>query len=236
MVKNLWRFKGVFCLMTLLCFFLVAFLFLLRGPAAVGQEHILYWGSTGDDVVRVQQKLSQWGYYTGPLDGYYAYETYRAVQDFQRNNGISPDGVVDRGTWENLGLTVTRPVPEVSRGAASDRSNITLLARVIEGEAADEPFIGKVGVGAVILNRLKSASFPNSLSSVIFQDYAFESISNGQAYRPLSEESIQAAQLAMSGYDPTGNAIFFWNPSKPVSPWIWSRNVITRIGEHVFAH
>ncbi len=207
----------------------------LRGQTAVAQDQVLYWGSRGDEVVRVQQKLSQWEYYTGPLDGVYGYETYRAVQDFQRNNGLAPDGVVGRDTRENLGLSVSQPVPAVSRGAATDRSNITLLARVIEGEAADEPFIGKVGVGAVVLNRLRSASFPNSLSSVIFQDAAFESISNGQAYRPLTQESVQAAQLAMSGYDPTGEALFFWNPSKPVSPWIWSRNILTRIGDHVFA-
>lgn len=109
------------------------------------------------------------------------------------------------------------------------------MARVIEGEAADEPLLGKVAVGAVILNRTKSASFPNTISGVIFQDSAFESIQNGQAFRPLSQESIQAAQMALSGYDPTGGAIFFWNPAKPVNPWIWTRNIITQIGNHVFA-
>lgn len=115
------------------------------------------------------------------------------------------------------------------------RGEITLLARVIEGEAANEPFLGKVAVGAVILNRTKSASFPHTISGVVYQDNAFESVANGQIYRPLTEESVRAAQLAMSGYDPTGGALFFWNPYKPVSPWIWSRTIVTQIGKHVFA-
>lgn len=207
----------------------------LCGRQAAAQSPTLYWGSSGDDVSRVQQRLSQWGFYTGPPDGFYGYETFRAVQDFQRNNGINADGVVGQATWDALGLGVPEAAPAVSRGAATDRGDITLLARVIEGEAADEPLTGKVAVGAVILNRTKSASFPHTISGVIFQDDAFESITNGQAYRPLSQESIQAAQMAMGGYDPSGGALFFWNPAKPVSPWIWSRNIITQIGNHVFA-
>ncbi len=116
-----------------------------------------------------------------------------------------------------------------------ERGEITLLARVIEGEAANESFLGKVAVGAVILNRTKSAEFPHTISGVIYQDHAFESVSNGQVNRPLTQESIRAANTAMGGYDPTGGALFFWNPSKPVSKWIWSRSIITEIGNHVFA-
>ncbi|WP_216598100.1 cell wall hydrolase [Propionispora sp. 2/2-37] len=115
-----------------------------------------------------------------------------------------------------------------------ERGEVTLLARVIEGEAANEPFLGKVAVGAVILNRTKSADFPHTISGVIYQDHAFESVANGQVNRPLSQESIRAADTAMGGYDPTGGSLFFWNPSKPVSPWIWSRNINTEIGNHVF--
>lgn len=116
-----------------------------------------------------------------------------------------------------------------------DRGEVTLLARVIEGEAANEPFMGKVAVGAVILNRTKSADFPHTISGVIYQDHAFESVSNGQVNRPVSDEAIRAANTAMGGYDPTGGALFFWNPNKPVSSWIWSRNIVTEIGNHVFA-
>lgn len=193
------------------------------------------WGSSGNQVTRVQERLSQWGYYSGPLDGYYGYETYQAVLDFQRSNGINPDGVVGEITLAALGLSSPATAPEVSRGAATDRGEVALLAQVIEGEAADEPYLGKVAVGAVIFNRTKSASFPHTISGVIFQDFAFESISNGQAFRPVTSESIEAAQAALAGYDPTGGALFFWNPYKPVSPWIWSRPIITQIGNHVFA-
>lgn len=199
------------------------------------QSQGVSWGSNGDEVTGVQNRLSQWGYYTGSLDGYYGYETYRAVQDFQRNNGIDPNGIVGDTTLSAMGLSSSVPAPDVARGAATGQGDVALLAQVIEGEAADESYLGKVAVGAVIENRTKSASFPHTISGVIFQDYAFESISNGQAYRPVSSESLQAAQDAMAGYDPTGGALFFWNPSKPVSSWIWSRNIITQIGNHVFA-
>lgn len=193
------------------------------------------WGSSGGEVTRVQERLNQWGYYRGPLDGYYGYETYRAVQVFQRNNGLNPDGVVGSATLAAMGLSSPASAPTVSRGAVTGRGDVSLLAQVIEGEAADEPYLGKVAVGAVIANRTKSASFPHTISGVIFQEFAFESISNGQAYRPVTSESIEAAQAALAGYDPTGGALFFWNPYKPVSPWIWSRPIITQIGNHVFA-
>lgn len=214
---------------------LTAALILLHGRPAAAQNPTLYWGNTGDHVYRVQQRLSQWGYYQGSLDSYYGSGTYQAVRHFQRNNGLPADGIVGQATWNALGLGVPANTPVVSRGVATDRGDLTLLARVIEGEAADEPQIGKVAVGAVILNRTKSASFPRTLSGVIFQPDAFESIGNGQAYRPLSQASLQAAQMAMSGYDPTGGALFFWNPAKSVSPWVWSRNIVTQIGNHVFA-
>jgi len=215
---------------------LTAGLLSLHGEQAAAQNPTLYWGSAGDDVFSVQQRLNQWGYYNGSLDGFYGNDTFQAVSDFQQNNGIPADGVVGQATWDALGLSVPNETSsDVSRGAATDRGDVTLLARVIEGEAADEPLLGKVAVGAVILNRTKSASFPHSISGVIFQDDAFESIENGQAYRPLSEESLQAAQMAMSGYDPSGGSLFFWNPAKSVSPWIWNRNIVTQIGNHVFA-
>lgn len=214
---------------------LVTLVVMLYYRQAAAQNPGISWGSSGAEVTRLQERLSQWGYYNGPLDGYYGYETYRAVRDFQRNNGLNPDGIVGSATMDALGLSSPASAPAVSRGSATDRGEIALLAQVIEGEAADEPYLGKVAVGAVIANRTKSASFPHTISGVIFQDFAFESISNGQAYRPVTSESIEAAQAALAGYDPTGGALFFWNPYKPVSPWIWSRPIITQIGNHVFA-
>ncbi|OPX84390.1 MAG: Spore cortex-lytic enzyme precursor [Pelotomaculum sp. PtaB.Bin104] len=207
---------------------------LLEGQASA-QNPTLYWGSTGNDVSRVQQRLSQWGYYSGIVDGVFGGSTSQAVSRFQRSNGLNADGIVGKTTWDALGLSAPDNVPAVSRGAATGRGELTLLAQVIEGEAADEPLTGKVAVGAVILNRTKSASFPRTISGVIYQPDAFESINNGQAYRPLTQESIQAAGMAMNGYDPSGGALFFWNPSKSVSPWVWSRSIVTQIGNHVFA-
>ncbi|MDD4170072.1 MAG: spore cortex-lytic enzyme [Desulfotomaculaceae bacterium] len=205
------------------------------GRQAVAQNPTLYWGSTGNDVSRVQQRLSQWGYYSGSVDGVFGSSTSQAVNKFQRSNGLPVDGVVDKTTWDALGFSVPVDVPVVSRGVATGRGDITLLAQVIEGEAAGEPLTGKVAVGAVVLNRTKSASFPRSISSVVFQPDAFESITNGQAFRSFSQESVRAAEMAMNGYDPSGGALFFWNPGKSVSPWVWSRNIVTQIGNHVFA-
>ncbi len=114
--------------------------------------------------------------------------------------------------------------------------NLWLLSRLIQGEAGAEPFLGKVAVGAVLLNRMRSSSFPNTLAGVIFQPLAFESVANGVIWwRPPSLESIRAAAAALGGWDPTYGALYFWNPAKPVSPWIWTRSIITQIGRHIFA-
>ncbi len=124
---------------------------------------------------------------------------------------------------------------QVSRSTDADRYSVYILAQVIEGEAADEPYEGKVAVGAVILNRSKSSHFPNSIPGVVNQMGAFESVSNGQYQRPLSEESLRAAVDALNGQDPSKGALYFWNPAKSTSKWIWSRPVVKQIGNHVFA-
>jgi len=211
------------------------------GGVAFGQNKILYWGSSGSEVTKVQALLNKWGYYTGPIDGYFSSKTYRAVVDFQRKNGLLIDGVVGPQTWAALGLpavrrtgTATVADSSISRGI-SDRDTVSLLARVIQGEAANEPYVGKVAVGAVIVNRMQSGSFPGSLAGVVYQPGAFESVSNGQYTRPLTNEALRAAQEALAGWDPSGGALFFWNPSKQVSSWIWSRSIISQIGSHVFA-
>lgn len=218
---------------------------LISPPDSVtqAQERTLYWGSRGSEVTTLQQKLKQWGYYHGFVDGVYGSVTYKAVRDFQRKNGLRADGVVGPGTRAALGMVGgssqavgrVQDAPTVSRGFLQTSRDTQLLARVIEGEAANEPYHGKLAVGAVIMNRVKSSAFPNTLAGVIYQPHAFESVTNGQYNRPLTKESLQAASQAMAGMDPTGGATFFWNPSKKVSPWIWSRNIITRIGRHVFA-
>ncbi|RJX16918.1 MAG: spore cortex-lytic enzyme [Ammonifex sp.] len=215
----------------------VLVLVLALGSWAQAQNRVLYWGTSGWEVSQVQQRLASWGYYNGPIDGYFGNETSQAVRSFQWKNGLVVDGLVGPQTWAALGLPAAAApaAPAVSRGAVSNRDSVTLLARVIMGEAADEPFEGKVAVGAVILNRVQSASFPHSVAGVIFQPGAFESVANGQIWRELTTEAVRAAEAALSGWDPSGGALFFWNPYKPVSAWIWSRQIITQIGRHVFA-
>lgn len=222
--------------------------------AAAQNVPVLRWGSRGQHVRTLQHRLQQWGYYNGAVDGVYGEQTYRAVLNFQRRNGVWPvDGVVGTNTWRALGLlnTVTSgsataptqpPAQTVSSGRAAaaqiTRSDqLDLLARVVAAEAEGEPFEGQVAVAAVILNRIEHPSFPNTLSGVVYQPHAFESVTNGLVWRRTpSEEAVRAARSALDGWDPTYGSIFFWNPSKPVSGWIWSRPIVVRIGNHVFAH
>jgi len=209
----------------------------------------LYWGSYGDDVRVVQEKLRNWGYYDGPIDSYYGASTWNAVRDFQRRNGLTVDGVVGRQTWAALGVWIpeTRAAagwgqqqtqaaaPRQGTTGISSSDELNLLARLVAGEAEGEPYQGQVAVAAVILNRIKSSSFPNTLSGVVYQPKAFESVSNGQIWRVQDlSTATRAAQDALNGWDPTQGALFFWNPYKPVSKWIWTRTIITQIGRHVF--
>ncbi|MEW6183240.1 MAG: spore cortex-lytic enzyme [Bacillota bacterium] len=221
-----------FILVTLVLLILLSF-----GLSARAQNLLLHWGVSGGEVAQVQQRLASWGYYDGPVDGVFGNATADAVRTFQWKNGIAVDGLVGPETREALGIqtAAAQEAPAVSRGAVSDRDSVTLLARLIMGEAADEPFEGKVAVGAVILNRTQNASFPHTIAGVIFQPGEFESVENGQVWRELSTEAVRAAESAVSGWDPSGGALFFWNPAKPVSAWIWSRQIISQIGNHVFA-
>ncbi len=199
------------------------------------QTRTLYWGSSGGDISTLQSRLRDWGYYKGPVDGVFGARTASAVRGFQAKNGLAVDGLVGPATWAALGFNVRRPAAYQPSRGVSARDDVMLLARVVNGEAANEPYLGKVAVGAVILNRVESGRFPDSLAGVIYQPNAFESISNGIANQMPSPESIKAAQDALNGWDPTQGALFFWNPAKPVSSWIWSRPIITQIGAHVFA-
>ncbi|MFO7318195.1 MAG: spore cortex-lytic enzyme [Limnochordia bacterium] len=203
---------------------------------------VLRWGSTGQAVSTLQWRLQQWGYYHGRIDGVYGAETYRAVVNFQRKNGVWPaDGVVGEKTWRALGLYhavagTAAPAVPAGTSAAARSDELELLARVVAAEAQGEPFEGQVAVAAVILNRVRDPRFPNTLSGVIYQPHAFESVTNGLIWRRTpTDEAYRAARAALNGWDPTYGAIFFWNPSKPVSPWIWTRQIVARIGNHVFA-
>jgi len=194
------------------------------------------WGSRGQQVTQVQRKLKQWGYYDGALDGVFGQDTYEAVVRFQRKNGLAADGVVGSSTAEAMGLSFgDTAVAASSSSASSYQSDVELLARLIHGEARGEPYVGMVAVGAVVLNRVKSSSFPNTIAGVIYQSGAFDAVKDGQINLTPNEQSRRAARDALNGWDPTGGCLYYYNPSTATSSWIWSRQVRLTIGDHSFA-
>lgn len=195
----------------------------------------LFWGSRGGDVWLLQRRLIAWGYFAGPADGVYGGRTFTAVRAFQRRNGLFADGVVGASTWRALGYGA-RAAATAVRGVrgVSVSNDVNLIAHLIQGESANEPYIGQVSVGAVIMNRLKSPKFPHTVAGVVYQPLAFESVSNGRYNLPPSAENYRAARDAVNGWDPTYGCTFFWNPAKRVSPWIWTRQIIVKYGGHVF--
>lgn len=195
-------------------------------------------GSSGAMVTQIQTKLKSWGYYTGTVDGTYGSGTERAVRAFQQKNGLTVDGKAGDQTLAAMGLSAGSGNSGNSgnsggSGGASG-SQVDLLARLISAEARGEPYSGQVAVGAVVLNRIKHPSFPNTLSGVIYQSGAFTCITDGQFNQPVAESAYRAARDALNGVDPSGGAIYYFNPSTATSSWIWSRPLITVIGKHRF--
>lgn len=184
-------------------------------------------GSTGSVVTQIQQKLQNWGYYSGTVDGVYGSKTVAAVKYFQRTNGLTPDGKCGNRTLEALGISVK----ETTQSTSGD---VDLLARLISAEARGEPYTGQVAVGAVVLNRVESPAFPNSMSGVIYQSGAFTCLQDGQFWGTVADSAYKAARDAINGWDPSGGAIYYFNPNTATSSWIWSRPVITVIGKHYF--
>ena len=189
-------------------------------------------GSSGAMVTQIQTKLKSWGYYTGSVDGVYGSGTERAVRAFQQKNGLTVDGKAGDQTLAAMGLSAGSGNSGGSGGASG--SQVNLLARLISAEARGEPYSGQVAVGAVVLNRIKHPSFPNTLSGVIYQSGAFTCITDGQFNQPVAESAYRAARDAFNGVDPSGGAIYYFNPSTATSSWIWSRPLITVIGKHRF--
>ena len=184
-------------------------------------------GSTGSVVTQIQQKLKSWGYYFSSVDGIYGPATEQAVRYFQQRNGLYVDGIAGDQTLAAMGI-------QSSSGATPQSNDLHLLARLISAEARGEPYIGQVAVGAVVLNRVKHPSFPNSIAGVIYQPGAFTCLDDGQFYEPVAESAWRAAQDALNGWDPSGGAIYYFNPSTATSAWIWSRPLLTVIGKHRF--
>ncbi|MFO8060315.1 MAG: spore cortex-lytic enzyme [Bacillota bacterium] len=203
-------------------------------PAGAQARPTLYWGSTGPEVREVQSRLAQWGYYNGPISGVFGAQTSEAVRLFQRRNGLAVDGVVGPQTYATLGLQAGPAAAPASTGVALS-DEIDLLARVVSAEARGEPYVGRVAVASVIMNRVQNPAFPNTISGVIYQPLAFESVGNGQIWRVPAGDAGRAVRDALNGWDPTYGSIYFWNPYKLVNPWVWSRSIVTQIGRHVFA-
>jgi len=193
-------------------------------------------GSRGDDVTKLQKKLRNWGYYSGAVDGIFGGGTEQAVMYFQRKNGLTPDGVVGPATAKALGLTLSGGSNGSASNTGSTSGDVYLLARCIYGEARGEPYKGQVAVGAVILNRVRSSSFPNSISGVIYQSGAFSVVADGQINLTPDNTAIKAARDAMNGWDPTGGCLYYYNPKKTSNKWMLSRPIALRIGEHVFCN
>ena len=192
-------------------------------------------GSSGAVVTQIQTKLKSWGYYTGTVDGIYGSGTERAVRAFQQTNGLTVDGKAGDQTLAAMGLSAGGGNSSNSGGSGgASSSQVDLLARLISAEARGEPYSGQVAVGAVVLNRIKHPSFPNTLPGVIYQSGAFTCITDGQFNQPVAESAYRAARDALNGVDPSGGAIYYFNPSTATSSWIWSRPLITVIGKHRF--
>lgn len=192
-------------------------------------------GSSGATVTEIQTRLKAWGYYTGSVDGTYGSQTEKAVRYFQQSNGLSVDGQAGPETLAALGL----PAGSGSGGGSGssgggNSGDVDLLARLISAESRGEPYEGQVAVGAVVLNRVNHASFPNSISEVIYQSGAFSCLYDGQFDQPVAESSYRAARDALNGWDPSNGAIYYFNPATATSSWIWSRPAIVTIGKHMF--
>ena len=213
---------------------LLALLLPLGAAAAV-----LEVGSSGEDVRKVQQKLIQWGYLSGGADGKYGEQTRAAVAAFQRKNGLTADGRVGAKTAAAMGVSLSgggaSSGGSVAASASISSADHRLLSKLGYAEARGESYTGQVAVAAVVLNRVASASFPNTISGVIYQSGAFSCVSNGSINNTPDASAIRAARDALNGWDPTGGCLYYYNPRKTSDKWIRTRTVKTVIGNHSFA-
>lgn len=219
--------KGELALQFIAALLTFALFFMLAHADAA----VVAWGDKGSQVTLIQQKLKQYGYFSGTVDGVFGKETYDAVVWFQRKNGLTVDGVVGPATAAGLGITLSGSVA----ASGYNESETYLLARLVHGEARGEPYVGKVAVAAVVLNRVKSPSFPNTISGVIYQTGAFDAVYDGQINLTPDSDSIRAARDALNGWDPTGGCLYYYNPATATNAWIWSRKIQLSIGKHNFA-
>lgn len=192
------------------------------------------YGSRGDEVKQIQTKLKNWGYYNGSVDGIYGSGTLAAVKSFQRKNGLTVDGIAGTKTLQAMGIFNSSSSSSSSSSNTSNSSNLNLISRFVYAESRGEPYTGQVAVAAVILNRVRSSKFPNTVSGVVYQSGAFTCVSDGQINLSPNDTAKKAAQDAINGWDPTYGALYYFNPNTATSAWIWSRPMTITIGNHRF--
>lgn len=214
-------------LITFTFFMFIFYNFNLRNDESMALSR---YGSSGNEVTQIQTKLKRWGYYTGSIDGIYGSKTVAAVKWFQSKNGLTADGIAGPATLAAMGITSSSS----SGGGSVNNNDLNLLAHLIYAESRGEPYKGQVAVGAVVLNRVKSSSFPNSVAGVIYQKGAFSVVDDGQINLSPNSTAINAARDAMNGWDPTSGCIYYFNPATATSKWIWSRPHVITIGKHRF--
>ena len=219
---------------------LLALLLALMSVSPAQAATVLEVGSRGNDVVKVQKRLIQFDYLSGTADGRYGEATRNAVLRFQRNNGLTADGRVGPKTAAALGVTLSGSSSSSAKAASSSStgyvsSDHRLLSKLVHAEARGETYKGQVAVAAVVLNRVASSSFPNTISGVIYQSGAFSCVDNGSINNTPDSSCIRAALDALNGWDPTGGCLYYYNARTAQDKWIFSRTVQTVIGNHSFA-
>ena len=222
-------FKKRMIIVSLLILVLATIIIIIAKDSIV--EATSRYGSRGSEVRQIQTKLKNWGYYKGSVDGIYGSQTVAAVKSFQKKNGLKVDGIAGSRTLKAMGINSSS---SSSSSTSANSSNTNLLARIIYGESRGEPYAGQVAVGAVVLNRVKSSKFPNTIAGVIYQTGAFDAVSDGQINKSPDSTAIKAAKDALNGWDPSYGAIYYFNPSTATNKRIWSRPLTVVIGKHRF--
>jgi len=197
-------------------------------------DRLLGRGSKGPEVMELQKGLAKLGYVVGTADGKYGSKTETAIRRFQKERGLRVDGLAGTQTIKELKLLTGQSTNTAGKAVGNKSIDTNLLARCVNAEARGEPYVGQVAVAAVILNRIKDPAYPKTIADIVYQPLAFSSVADGQINLPPSADALRAAQEAVNGSDPSGGAVFFFNPAKTKNKFIWSRPQIKQIGNHMF--
>ena len=225
---------AIVAVLTVFAFALSLTLVFMPSSCDVADAAVLKQGSTGTLVKTMQTRLIKWGYLKGTADGIFGAKTKAAVIAFQKKNGLTADGIVGTKTAQAMGISLSSATQTSSSSSSASSTELNLLARVVYGEARGEPYTGQVAVAAVVLNRVKSSSFPNTIAGVVYQAGAFDCVADGQINLTPNQNAINAARDALNGWDPTYGCLFYYNPKTAKSKWMLSRTVKLSIGNHSF--